>query len=84
MGIITRDYYKKGSHNFICDLSGQKGKIEDGRFQWNGLFVLKSEWSPEQPQQQLVPRPDNPARSPVRNIEPQNIVFTAFTNSDFV
>lgn len=82
--IITKDYYKRGSWNAICDLSGQKAKIEDMRMQWNGLLVLKSWWSPKQPQQDLRPRPDHPARSPVRNVEPQVAPVTPFTNSDFL
>jgi hypothetical protein len=84
MGIIRRDYYKRGSWNAISDLDGQKRKSSDMRMQWNNLWVGTEEWSPKQPQQDLRPRPDQPARSPVRNIEPQTAPITPFTNSDFL
>ena len=84
MAIITKDYYKKGSWNAVSDLDGQKRKSTDMRMQWNSLWVGKEEWSPKQPQQELRPRPDNPARNPVRNIEPQNVVVPAFSNSDIL
>jgi hypothetical protein len=73
VGIIRRPYYKRGSHNIVSDLDGQLRKVEDCRMQWNGLFVGKEEWSPKQPQQDLRPRPDNPARFPVRNAEPRTV-----------
>jgi hypothetical protein len=84
MGIIRRDYFKRGSWNAISDLDGQKRKSSDMRMQWNNLWVGTEEWSPKQPQQDLRPRPDRPARSPVRNIEPQTAPITPFTNSDFL
>lgn len=84
MGIITRDYWKKGNWNAVSDLDGMKRKSSDMRMQWNNLWVGKEEWSPIQPQQILRPRSDRPARSPVRNVEPPNTAVTPFTNSDFV
>lgn len=84
MGIIRHDRYKRGSWNVISDLDGQKRKVEDCAMMWNGLFVGKEEWNPRQPQDLLRGRPDNPARSPVRNIEPQVAPLTPFTNSDFL
>jgi hypothetical protein len=84
VGIITRDYYKRGNWNATSDLDGMKRKSGDMCMQWNNLWVGAEEWSPKQPQQDLRPRPDNPARSPVRNVEPQNVTITAFTNSDFL
>lgn len=84
MSIITRDYYKRGAWNAVSDLDGQKRKSSDMRMQWNNLWVGKEEWSPKQPQQDLRPRPDHPARSPVRNVEPQVAPVTPFTNSDFL
>jgi len=84
VGIIRRDTYTKGQWLAISDLDGQKRKSGDMRMQWNNLWVGKEEWSPKQPQQDLRPRPDNPARSPVRNIEPATAPITPFTNSDFL
>lgn len=84
MGIIRRDYYKKGTWNAVSDLDGQKRKACDMRMMWNGLFVGKEEWNPRQPQDFVRGRTDNTARAPVRNIEPGTAPITPFTNSDFL
>ena len=84
MGIIRRDWYKRGSHNFVSDLDGMKRKVEDGRMMWNNAFVGAEEWNSIHPQQILRPRLDRPARQPVRNIEPTTAPITPFTDSDFV
>lgn len=76
MGIIRRDYHKRGSWNAVSDLDGQKRKASDMRMQWNNLWVGKDEWSPKQPQQDLRPRYDNPARYPIRATEPQTVPLT--------
>ncbi len=52
--------------------------------QWDGLLVLDDWFEPKQPQLELRPRPDNPARSPVRNVEPGNLVWPPFTNNEIV
>jgi hypothetical protein len=84
MGIIKRDTYKRGSWLVISDQDGQKRRIEDCRMQWDGLLVGIDEYDPKHPQLELRPRPDNPSRTPVRNIEPGNLVYPAFTDSDIV
>lgn len=84
MSIIRRDYYKRGSWNIVSDLDGMKRKVEDCRMMWNNAFVGKEEWNPIQPQQTIRARRDNPARNPVRNVEPPNTPVTPFTNNDFV
>jgi len=84
MPIITKDYYKKGDWNAICDISGQKYKASDMRMQWDNAWVGRDEWSAKHPQLELRPRPDNPSRSPVRNIEPGNLVITPFDNNDII
>lgn len=61
MGIITKDFYKKGSHNSISDLSGQKYKRSDMRLTWDNLLVGIDEWEPKHEQLILRPRPDRPA-----------------------
>ena len=40
MGLITRDFYKSGSHNAISDRSGQKYKRSDMRIEWNGSLAV--------------------------------------------
>lgn len=84
MPIITLDYYKRGAWNAISDRDGQKRKSSDMRMEWTGAWVGKEEWEPRHPQLELRPRPDNISRTPVRNIEPGNLVYEPFTNSDIV
>jgi len=84
MGIVRRDTYKRGSWLVISDQDGQKRRIEDCKMQWDGLLVGKEEFDPKHQQLQLRPRVDRPARSPVRNTEPSNLVLEPFTNSDIV
>lgn len=71
--IIKRDRYKRGDWNLISDQSGQKYKASNTRTQWNGLQVGIDEFENRHPQDIIRPRPDNPARWPVRNTEPGNL-----------
>lgn len=71
--IIRRDVYKRGAHNAISDIDGQKRKSTNMRMQWNNLWVGREEFETRHPQDIIRPRPDNPARSPVRNTEPTNL-----------
>lgn len=73
MPIITRDFYKRGAWNAVSDQDGQKRKSTDMRLQWDGLWVGADEFDPKHPQLELRPRPDNPARHPVRNAEPKTV-----------
>lgn len=84
MAIIKKDWYKRGAYNAISDLDGMKRKSSDMRMQWNGLWVGVEEFAPRQPQDLLRPRPDHPARTPVRDVEPQVAPLTPFTSSDFL
>ena len=60
MGMITKDYYKPGTHNAISDDSGQKYKRCDMRLTWDNKLVGKDEWEPKHPQLIIRPRPDHP------------------------
>lgn len=51
-------FYRKGTNNVESDRSGFKYKANECRFEWNGLFVHKSEWEPRQPQDLLRGFPD--------------------------
>lgn len=59
------NYYKKGSYNVICDLSGIKCKAEDTKMTWDGLRVKTDWWEARHPQdftttlrdKQSVPNP---------------------------
>ena len=59
MGLITRDFYKSGSHNAISDRSGQKYKRSDMRIEWNGSLVGKDEYEERHPQLILRPHEDD-------------------------
>ena len=84
MSVIRRDYYKKGAWNAVSDLDGMKRKSSDMRMMWNNAWVSREEWNPIQPQQTIRARRDNPARYPVRNVEPNPTAGPTFTNSDFL
>lgn len=48
---IRKNYYKKGSHNVISDISGQKFKRSSMVFDWRGLLMdRQTEYAPKQPQ----------------------------------
>lgn len=61
MAIITKDFYKKGSHNSLSDYSGQKYKRSDMRLTWDNKLVGIDEWEAKHPQLTIRPRPDRPA-----------------------
>lgn len=61
MGLIRRDFYKRGSHNSVSDDSGQKYKRSDMRLTWDNKLVGKDEWYPKSPQLIIYPKPDRPA-----------------------
>jgi hypothetical protein len=84
VGIIRRDRYQKGTWNAVSDLDGMKRKASDMVMMWNNAWVGKEEFNPIQPQQTIRARPDNPARNPVRNIEPTNLVLTPFETSEIL
>ncbi len=68
----SKNKYKKGSWNLICDRTGFKIKAEDARVEWNGLVVDKGVYESRHPQDfvqaraddQSVPysRPESPER----------------------
>lgn len=46
----TRDEYRRGDFNRICDRSGFKVKASRTQKEWNGLIVRDEDWEPRQPQ----------------------------------
>jgi hypothetical protein len=71
MGIIRRDYYKRGDHNSISDQSGQKYKRGDMKLQWDGLLVGIDEYDPKHPQLTLrPPREDISVKNQTRTEDP--------------
>ena len=61
----TRDEFKLGDHNVICDRTGFKVKASDTKREWNNLIVREQSWETRQPQdfvrgrgdRQSVPHP---------------------------
>lgn len=83
MGIIRRDYYKKGDHNAISDDSAQKYKRSDMRLTWDGKLVGKDEWYPKHPQLTIRPIPDRPAITNQTRTQdsPTNLLAPSFNPS---
>lgn len=83
MGIIRRDYYKKGDHNAISDDSAQKYKRSDMRLTWDGKLVGKDEWYPKHPQLTIRPIPDRPAITNQTRTQdsPTNLLVPSFNPS---
>lgn len=54
----SRDYYKLGSWNCICDVCGLKRKAEELKLQWDGLRACQLCWTPRQPQDYVRGVPD--------------------------
>ena len=46
----SRDFYKKGDYNAICDVCGFKRKASELRLRWDGYRVCAEDWEPRQPQ----------------------------------
>ena len=61
------NFQRIGSNNVICDRTGFKMKVEDCRYEWNGLFVRKESFEHRQPQDLLRGFPDDQS---VRNSRP--------------
>ena len=47
------NFLRHGSNNVICDRTGFKIKVEEGRYEWNGLFVRNESYERRQPQDLL-------------------------------
>ena len=56
---ISKNYYKKGSNNVICDRTGFKLKAEDVVEEWNGFKVRKQSFEERHPQDNLKGFRDN-------------------------
>ena len=54
--------YQKGTYKVKCDRTGAVVNSSDCRMQWNGLYVLKSEWEPRHPQD--ISKPARDKQSP--------------------
>lgn len=55
----SRDYYKKGDWNCICDVCGFLRKSSELRLRWDGLRVCQEDWEPRHPQDFVRGVPDS-------------------------
>ena len=46
-------YFKKGSHNIICDVCGGKFKFQEVQKRWDGLVVCKQDFETDHPQKYI-------------------------------
>ena len=46
----SKDFFKLGDYNVICDTSGQKFKASECRLQWDGLLVGGKNFDTRHPQ----------------------------------
>jgi len=47
----SRDYFKLGDFNVICDICGYKFKGSELRRRWDGFMVCSDDWEPRPPQE---------------------------------
>ena len=47
----SRDYYRHGDYNAICDVCGLKYKASELRKRWDGAMVCQEDWEPRHPQE---------------------------------
>lgn len=71
-----QNYYKKGTHNVICDRCGFKFKSDQVKRTWDGLYVCEDDWEPKHPQLFIRARGDKQT-VPFSRTEPAD-TFLAF------
>jgi hypothetical protein len=67
-------YFKKGSHNIICDVCGGKFKFSEVRKRWDGLIVCANDFETDHPQKYIRVRESGLAVPVIRD-RPED-VFT--------
>lgn len=60
-------YFKKGSHNIICDVCGGKFKFNEVRKRWDGLIVCKDDFENDHPQKYIRVRESGLAVPEIRD-----------------
>jgi len=75
MVVITRDRFKLGANNVICDRCGFKKKSFEVRKEWTGFYVCKECWEPRHPQDFVRGRRDRQVPY-VNRPEPADVFIT--------
>ena len=63
----SRDYFKHGEWNCICDVCGFKRKSGEMKTRWDGIMTCGECWEPRQPQdfvRGIADSPDLPFTRP--------------------
>lgn len=81
---MSKNYYKFGSFNRICDWSGFKVKAEQTRKQWDNWIVRDQDWDPRHPQEFLRGVPDLMAAPDPRPEAADVFVGTLFDNTSYI
>ena len=79
------NFYKRGDHNVIDDITGFKHKASEMRMlqgEQKGLLTHHSNWNPQHPQLKIRPRADKQSVKNVRLRQPDNFITTAITPDD--
>lgn len=75
MVVVTRDRFKLGANNVICDRCGFKKKSFEVRKEWTGFYVCKECWEPRHPQDFVRGRRDRQVPY-VNRPEPADVFIT--------
>jgi len=54
-----KNFYRRGDHNAISDISGQKFKRSQMQVNWKGQLVARDEFEPKHPQLTIRGRSDD-------------------------
>ena len=76
----TRDYYKHGDFNAICDVCGFKFKGSELKKRWDGVMVCEQDWEPRQ-QQDLIRGIKEDTSTPYSKPEATNIYPTGYVQA---
>lgn len=81
-------YFKRGSHNIICDVCGGKFKFSEVRKRWDGLIVCANDFETDHPQKYIRVRESGLAVPVIRD-RPEDVfvpycdIWTSSGRADF-
>jgi hypothetical protein len=64
---VPGTYFKRGSHNGICDVCGHKFKFTELMKRWDGLIVCKDDFETDHPQKYIRVRESGLAVPEIRD-----------------
>jgi len=72
---VSRNYYKSGQWNIICDVCSRKIKAGEAKKRWDGFIVCPADWEIRHPQDFVRAKQDKISVPFIRPITTE--VFTA-------